>query len=323
MWMLVSFVCPIALASWVLLASAPPAATDGAGRAAGPARVSSGAVPGASLTPTRVRHYRMSGRIRPLLIWMGKDNVGLGRIVWRQGEGGRRGYELLIGTDPANAPRALNRWGFVSEQMEAGGGDLLALMTGALVASFAEAKEDTSNARQAGRIRALRGHLDDGLAAGQVVQVTLDRAPTVHDLAEVLHRLGYAPVSGVPVSARITPAARPGLLTAIADTLDRVVTTARDPGAPLGVLVGPAVPYAFGRDAYELRVRRAKRIDARRDGPATARAVEAEFEILTLATGARTRFELTTGLDGDLAGVPLSVRWQPRWWLEIGLHLTG
>jgi hypothetical protein len=30
---------------------------------------------------------------------------------------------------------------------------------------------------------------------------------------------------------------------------------------------------------------------------------------------------MATGLDGDLAGVPLVVRWQPRWWLEVGLHL--
>jgi hypothetical protein len=53
-----------------------------------------------------------------------------------------------------------------------------------------------------------------------------------------------------------------------------------------------------------------------------ARAAQASFSIRTLATGARTRFEITTGLDGDLAGVPLMVRWQPRWWLEIGLHLA-
>ena len=52
------------------------------------------------------------------------------------------------------------------------------------------------------------------------------------------------------------------------------------------------------------------------------RAVDAEFEILTASTGARTRFEMVTGIDGGLAGVPLIVRWQPRWWLEVGLHLT-
>ena len=49
--------------------------------------------------------------------------------------------------------------------------------------------------------------------------------------------------------------------------------------------------------------------------------MEAGYEIVTASTNARTRFEMTTGLDGDLAGVPLSVRWQPRWWLEVGLHL--
>lgn len=322
MWTCASFVCPIAVVSWLLLSPASPATPRGADRPAEHADVSAGTVPGASFATTKVCHYRMSGRIRPLLIWMGKDNVGLGRIVWRQGEDGARGYELLIGTDPARAPRGLNRWGFVSEAHGPDGGDLLALMTGAAFGSFAEASSDASNQGQAGRIRALRGHLDRGLATGQVVQVTLDHAATVHEVGDVLERLGYEPVSSAPASARVTPAARPGLLAAIADTLARAVSAAHDPRAPLDGFIGPAVPYTFGRDSYELRVRRAKRTQVSRDASVTVRAVEAEFEILTLSTGAHTRFELTTGLDGELAGVPLSVRWQPRWWLEIGLHLT-
>jgi len=65
---------------------------------------------------------------------MGRDDVGLGRVAWRQDESGRTGYELLIGTDPGKAPRGLNRWGFVAEQSTAEGGELLALMTGAVVA---------------------------------------------------------------------------------------------------------------------------------------------------------------------------------------------
>jgi hypothetical protein len=52
------------------------------------------------------------------------------------------------------------------------------------------------------------------------------------------------------------------------------------------------------------------------------RACRGQFEILTLATGARTRFEMTYGLTGELAGVPLDISWQPRWWLKVELHLA-
>jgi|SRR5579872_1430349 len=61
--------------------------------------------------------YIMTARVRLLLFWVGKDDVGGGYI--------RRGsvpedpasdvIELLIGSDPAKAPRAINRWGAASE----------------------------------------------------------------------------------------------------------------------------------------------------------------------------------------------------------------
>jgi hypothetical protein len=53
------------------------------------------------------------------------------------------------------------------------------------------------------------------------------------------------------------------------------------------------------------------------------RAGRAAFEIRTLATGARTRFEMTYALTGELAGVPLEISWQPRWWLKLELHLQA
>jgi hypothetical protein len=49
--------------------------------------------------------------------------------------------------------------------------------------------------------------------------------------------------------------------------------------------------------------------------------VRSSFEIRILATDARTRFEVACGIDGDLAGVPVAVEWQPRWWLKIALRL--
>ncbi len=61
--------------------------------------------------------YRIAAKIRPLvLFWIGKDNVGGARIRWRQGEDGLRGYDALIGSDPARAPRKINRWGFILEE---------------------------------------------------------------------------------------------------------------------------------------------------------------------------------------------------------------
>src|ERR1051325_5977296 len=71
-------------------------------------------VPGSVLPIEHEHLYTMSGRVRMLLIWLGRDNVGSGMIRWRAA-GKDSAYELLIGSDPLRAPGRLNRWGFLAE----------------------------------------------------------------------------------------------------------------------------------------------------------------------------------------------------------------
>jgi hypothetical protein len=93
---------------------------------------------------------------------------------------------------------------------------------------------------------------------------------------------------------------------------------ARSP-AQRTALLRSVVPYAFGRNAYELRLRDIDPVAP--DGGGRTTLVRLPFEIRTVKTDARTRFELTCGTEGDLAGVPVLVQWQPRWWLRLELHL--
>src|SRR5215467_2728533 len=57
--------------------------------------------------------YVMTARVRLLLFWAGKDDVGGGYI--RRGrskeEPRKEFFQVLFGSDPAKAPRAINRWG--------------------------------------------------------------------------------------------------------------------------------------------------------------------------------------------------------------------
>ena len=47
------------------------------------------------------RYYRMLAKVRPLLFWISRDDVGGARIGWLGDQGGSKGFELLIGSDPA------------------------------------------------------------------------------------------------------------------------------------------------------------------------------------------------------------------------------
>ena len=76
----------------------------------------------------------------------------------------------------------------------------------------------------------------------------------------------------------------------------------------------------FGESAYELRLRDAQTGSLLIDGQPTP-TVRSSFEIRTVTTDARTRFDVTFGAAGRLLNVPVAIEWQPRWWLKIELRL--
>src|SRR5262249_47790393 len=72
-------------------------------------------------------HYRLSGAARPLLFWISRDNVGGGRMTWRQAPDGTVSLELLMGSDPARAPFKTNRWGYIREVVRGDSAELVAV----------------------------------------------------------------------------------------------------------------------------------------------------------------------------------------------------
>jgi hypothetical protein len=272
-----------------------------------------------SMRTVMTRRYRMSGKIRPLLFWIGKDDIGLARIAWRRGDDGAVGYELLVGTDPAKAPRALNRWGYITEDATGAEGSLLALMTGADETSYDEAASNASRAPAGGDFRAISGRLRNGTASSQTVRVATPAALTVHDVEATLARVRRETDAASRRDTRAPSGARPGFLTAVAELI-RVAADGLHQNQDPRAIARQRVQYVFGQGAYELSLRdvSAERVPV---GGAPIPAIRTAFEIRTLSTDVRTRFEVTCGRDGDLAGVPVSISWQPRWWLRVALTL--
>ena len=308
----------VLLAGTAVFAGAP---ARGPARAMAPpvATAEVGTVPGSALPVVKTSHYRMAGRVRPLLFWIGRDDVGSARITWRGAAEGPQAYELLVGTDPAKAPRRINRWGYIAEEVLGRDGALLALMSRSDEDSYEDAQSNVSGSGAGGDFRAIRGRVVNGSATHRVARVRTEGAPTIHDIEALLG----------PVQAEISNAStretlvgretRPGFLVAVAELVDHTLIASR---AGTGrAMLDRVVPYVFGRNLYELRVRSFDVASSSRAATAsTARVGTADFEILNLATRVRTRFEMTYPLTGDLAGVPLTIEWQPRWWLKVELH---
>jgi hypothetical protein len=60
--------------------------------------------------------YRIAGEVRLLLFWVSADDVGGARITWRRDDR-ERSVSLLIGSEPRRAPRGVNEWGYIREDV--------------------------------------------------------------------------------------------------------------------------------------------------------------------------------------------------------------
>ena len=280
-------------------------------------------VSGATLPVVRTHTYRMSGHIRPLFaFWISRDDVGSGRLVWRQGEDGTRGWDFVLGTDPARAPRRLNRWGYIAEEAGEGRGSVVAMMSSEEESSLREVNANADQgATGGGEFKAVRAQTAAGVVRARVKRIRTPRALTIGDvdtlvaLADVDLRTAELKTIDLP------PGTRPGFLAAVAELVDWSVTVHQQ-GDAAARRPSVAVPYVFGDRLYDVTLTSTRRLDEYRDGDRRyTDMVRGKFEILTRATGDRTRFELVYGRTGELAGVPVLITFQPRWWLKVELHL--
>lgn len=265
----------------------------------------------------------MAARIRPLLLfWIGRDNVGGGRVVWR-GNGDTVAYELLIGSDPDRAPRRINRWGYLIEEVRGTHGTVLGVMTESDERSLEEAKARLAREGAQGGFffKAIQATVTAGEARAGVTTVRVPHNFTYRDASPVLDlaakELGSATVRRV----QMPTGARPGFLGALAELIHQSVAAyQRSTGSTAGKRIAAA--FVYNAKLYELTLKDAQFVrDAEFGGRRFARVVRGEFESRNRTTGDATRFELVYGTEGPLAEVPLHVVYRPRWWFEVQLTL--
>ena len=264
----------------------------------------------------------MSGHIRPLLFWISRDDVGDGRIVWRKDPDGAKGWDFVLGTDPARAPRGLNRWGYIAEEAEGRTGRLLAVMSRSEEDTLGEVRAGDDRKAVVGLFEAIRATVEAGESRAQISNVGTPTALTIHDVDALVERVRVGLDDATLKVTPIGPDVRPGFLVAVAELVNGSVAAWRSSRPPAPDPPGAVVRYVFGAKLCEIRLASQKRLREFRDGDREYRdLVRARFDILTLATGDRTDFELVYGLDGDLAGVPVQIVYSPKWWLKVVLHL--
>ncbi len=263
-------------------------------------------------------HYTIGARVRPLLFWIGKDDVG-DAIVAKKSEVDLVRYALLIGSDPDRAPRGINRWGYLSEEIRGSDATLVGLMTESDEESVDQAEANLRKRAGDRTFNVIRESINGGEARSIVTSVA---APSTYTIRNVDTLLGLADRTGVEGKtrvARLPPGARPGFLTALADLIHAQASDWRATGL---VHATEPIAYVYHGKVYEVRVTKSHALRRPRvEGAADEHVIASQFQVVSAKDGETTDFSMTYAADGPLAETPLTATYQPRWWIEIRLTL--
>jgi hypothetical protein len=268
--------------------------------------------------PLVQHHYRLDARVRVLLFWVGRSNVGGARLAWSPEAAGARRFELLIGSDPQRAPMRINRWGYLAETVCGATAHLVGVMTETKEQSLDQARVvDETGGRHA--FNAIHASVAAGVASGTVARFVLIENPTYRDVEMLLRR--QVPEDAAVRRLRLPEGTEPGFMVTmrglIRDSVDRFHASGRVAARP-----DLRRAYTYNAQLYDAAVRSSKLIaQATVNGRTHRSVIESEFEVRNRSTRETTTFRVTYGTDEALAGVPVRIVFRPKWWFEAELLL--
>jgi hypothetical protein len=288
--------------------------------------------------------YVMTVRLRLLFFWVGKDDVGGGYI--RRGASAQDPHmefiQVLFGSDPAKAPRAINRWGAGTEiswhkspvtaddpRDDVISSAFFGFMKSSRGKSVSEMKSELEREKAQGlhEFNGIVTRVDSSRALSLVVPLESTTDYTLHDYTRaepvMLQTLAESarPVRSMEEAPRCNRSA--GFLATIAELVD---TALEQHSAPVSRC------YIHNAQEYMLTLQQIEPVEslnAHVRGPNNAvlvdttykKLVRLDFVSIHKPTGRKSEFAICTPTDGPLRGVPVQIAYQPNWWFQVVLNL--
>jgi hypothetical protein len=261
---------------------------------------------GAALAEHR---YRIIGKVRLAFVWVARDDVGSARMTWRS-NGTTSALTFLVGSNPGRAPRNLNEWSYLREEVRSDGADVFAL--GRL---DVDAVVDPGDVRGGG---AIFGVSCASFRQQDVrsTQTTIDaRGATYWMFDRLLEQIAAS--SGWQQRRFARPAgASAGFLTALQQAL-RLGRS--DAGA---LAAAPPWVYVYNGAIYDLLVRDSRNLGRTTVGTRSYDSlIRTDFTIRNRTTGDISRFAVTYAPELDGPSLPVQIFYQPSFWVCIELRL--
>jgi hypothetical protein len=287
--------------------------------------------------------YVMTARLRLLFFWASKDAVGGGYI--RRGvsaEDPRREFiQVLFGSDPDRAPRAINRWGAATEvswhkdpigsnaSEDVMSSAFFGFMKSSRGKSAAEMQSELEREKKQGLhdFTGILSRVEPTRAISLVVPLESDTDFNLHDYdrAErlMLEHLSDSsrPMKSLEGSSRCSRSA--GFLATAAELVDDAV---QEHSAPISRC------YVYDAQENTLSLEKISPIDSlavRLTGPDKGVLLDAkrdnllqlDFVSTHKPTGKKVYFTIYAGTRGALRSVPVQICYQPNWWFHVVLNL--
>lgn len=257
--------------------------------------------------------YRISGRVRLLLFWSGSAEVGAARMTWRSSTR-EQSIALLIGSDPRRAPRGLNEWGYMREEVRADEARAFEVRSLTIPGFNPERRTRVGGRNQT--FGALCATSTDATVESWTTTVEAGGL-SYRAFDGLLDRIAAAPRWEVQRTAQPQDAAA-GFLTA----LERLIRASIEPDAESASATPAALTYVYKGMVYDLSCRKLHRLGRRSiRGAAYDDLARADFSIRNRTTRDVTRFAVTYPTAGPSAGLPVVISFQPNWWLSVDLQL--
>ena len=270
-------------------------------------------IPGRSLPVIREHTYRMAGKIRMVMIWVGRDDVGSGVIKWR-GAGSAKAIELLIGSDPKRAPGQLNKWGYLVEEMHGGESSVVGLISQENDERLSDVKAGLKTRTEQRAFDTIRGFAAAAEGAARVGTLYAPSQLTYYDADTVLKSVladASLPIKRVARAGDV----RPGFLTSLTELLAASIGKSNHT---------QRIKYVHGDRLFELRLNETTPMARfERDGRTWQNVIRGRFDTREAGSRAGTRFELVYGASGPLTAIPIVISYQPKWWLQVDLVLNS
>lgn len=290
--------------------------------------------------------YIMTARVRLLLFWVGKDDVGGGYIRrgFSKADPHQELFQVLFGSDPEKAPRAINRWGAGTEVVwHTDSADSLAdnpdndvirtaffgFMKSSKGKSVSEMQQELAKEKDKGehQFTGMLSRVEPGRAVSLVVPLASDQDFTLHqyDQAEpiIFEKLTSSDksVRTLPEAAGCSRAS--AFLGTVSELLDAALAGKK---APLSLCyIHDAQVNTLTLQNAQSVAKLAVKLNAAKGGVLSNHTYEhllqAELVSVHQATGKQVSFTILVGTVGSLRGVPVQIRYQPNWWFQVVLNL--